>query len=64
MSDTQLETVPAAARRNGVTAVTVRKHAAAGRIPGAIRAGRQWLIPTGWTYQPLPPGPKTNGAKE
>ena len=36
------ETVKEAAERLGVTARTVQKWAAAGKIPGAMKAGRDW----------------------
>ena len=39
------ETVKEAANRMGVTARTVQKWAAAGKIPGALKAGRDWQIP-------------------
>lgn len=39
------ETVKEAAERLGVTARTVQKWAAAGKIPGAMKAGRDWQIP-------------------
>lgn len=39
------ETVKEAAERLGVTARTVQKWAAAGKIPGALKAGRDWQIP-------------------
>lgn len=34
-----------AAARIGCSPRTVRRHAAAGRLPGAVRRGRDWLIP-------------------
>lgn len=39
------ETVKEAAERLGVTARTVQKWAAAGKIPGAMKVGRDWQIP-------------------
>lgn len=39
------ETVKEAAERLGVTARTVQKWAAAGKIPGAMKGGRDWQIP-------------------
>lgn len=39
------ETVKEAAERLGITARTVQKWAAAGKIPGALKAGRDWQIP-------------------
>ena len=39
------ETVKEAAERLGVTERTVQKWAAAGKIPGAMKAGRDWQIP-------------------
>lgn len=53
------ETVKEAAERLGVTARTVQKWAAAGKIPGAMKAGRDWQIPV----QKEEGAPKCTGRK-
>ncbi|MGL4679128.1 MAG: helix-turn-helix domain-containing protein [Plesiomonas shigelloides] len=37
------------AERCGVSATWVRKCAQRGRIPGALKVGKTWAIPAGWT---------------
>lgn len=41
----------------------VRKLAAAGRIPGAVKLGKTWLIPASWNYAPMPIGNPTFRAR-
>jgi hypothetical protein len=36
-----------AAERSGLAEITWRKRAAGGKIPGAFKKGKQWLIPRG-----------------
>ena len=43
----QFETVQETAQRLGVTVRAVQKWAANGKIPGAVRFGRSWMIPKG-----------------
>ena len=46
MQKTEFETVQEAAVRLGVTVRAIQKQAAAGKIPGAKRHSRTWLIPS------------------
>lgn len=52
----ELITVPEAARRLGLSRSRIAKLAKDGRIPGAKKYGRQYLIPAGATIEALPPG--------
>ena len=45
MSNVEFETAKEAAERMGVTPRAVQKWAAAGRLPGAVRHGKSWMIP-------------------
>ena len=49
--------VPEAARRLGVSTQWVLKLCRDGRINGARRIGRDWLIPEGASIEPPPPRP-------
>lgn len=50
-------TAPDAAREWDTPPSTVRKWLLAGRIPGAVKLGRDWLIPAGTPRPPaLPEG--------
>ncbi|MGH8469366.1 MAG: helix-turn-helix domain-containing protein [Gammaproteobacteria bacterium] len=52
-----LLTVPEAAQRLGVTRQWVLALCAQGRVRGAKKIGRQWLIPAGAKVDPPPPKP-------
>ncbi len=45
MSHTEYESVRETAQRLGVTVRAVQKWAAAGKIPGAVKEGRDWRVP-------------------
>lgn len=47
MNKTEYETAQETAERLGVTVRAIQKWAAEGRIPGATRRGRVWMIPKG-----------------
>lgn len=49
MPKTEFETAQQTAARLGITVRTVQKQAAAGKIPGAERHGRSWMIPADYT---------------
>lgn len=49
MPKTKFETAQQAAARLGITVRAVQKQAAAGKIPGAERHGRSWMIPADYT---------------
>lgn len=53
----ELITVPEAASRLGVSRQWVLKLCNDGRIPGARKRGRDWLIPEGAKIEPPPPRP-------
>ncbi|MBQ2765297.1 MAG: helix-turn-helix domain-containing protein [Firmicutes bacterium] len=45
MNNTEYETTQQAAVRLGVTSRAIQKWAAAGKLPGAVKHGKSWLIP-------------------
>lgn len=55
----EFQTAQEAAVRLGVTVRAIQKQAAAGKIPGAQRHGRSWLIPC--TYDPADKSPLPEG---
>lgn len=57
---TEYDTAQEAAVRLGVTVRAIQKQAAAGRIPGAVRHGRTWMIPSDYN----PAAWKAQRAKE
>lgn len=50
-------TVPEAARRLGLSRGRLAKLCKDGRVRGAQKLGRQWIIPEGATIEPPPPRP-------
>lgn len=46
------ETIPQAAERLGLAISTVREYCQHGRIPGATKPGRDWMIPADATISP------------
>ncbi|MDA8065696.1 MAG: helix-turn-helix domain-containing protein [Thermaerobacter sp.] len=50
--------VPEAAEKLGVTPARVRVLAREGRIHGAIKVGRDWVIPSPVVVEERGPGPK------
>lgn len=52
----RLLTIPEAATELGVSAQRVRRLAARGRIVGAVKCGRDWLIPAPVRVTPGKPG--------
>ncbi len=59
MLSTDFETVQEAAARLGLSVRTIQKQAAAGRVPGAERHGRVWMIPRSYV-----PAEKTDKPEE
>ncbi len=57
--DKEFETAQEAAARLGLTVRAIQKHASAGKIPGAERYGRVWMIPCGYV-----PSEKTEKPEE
>lgn len=51
-------TAQAAADRHGVTTRRIQVLAKAGRIPGAKKHGREWMIPANFKVLPPPKRPK------
>lgn len=49
MTDDQMMSTAEIAAALGITGESVRRHAALGHLPGAIRAGRNWRIPPRYT---------------
>ena len=45
----KFETLQQVSARAGYSVEGLRKLAAKGRIPGAAKVGRVWIIPAGWT---------------
>jgi len=58
MTDTTklMQTVEEFARDAGVNPSRVRQLLLAGRIPGARKHGRDWMIPAGAVWDRKPPG--------
>jgi hypothetical protein len=44
-------TAPDAAAALGLAAITIRRRAQDGHIPGAHKPGRDWMIPVAWVEQ-------------
>ncbi len=59
--DKEFETAQEAAARLGITVRAIQKQAAAGKIPGAERHGRAWLIPRSYVPADKQPAPENNG---
>lgn len=67
----ELITVPEAARRAGRSRQWILRLCVEGRIEGAYKIGRHWVIPAGAKVQEVPPGrplrtleiPKSKGGK-
>lgn len=57
----QFETAQEAAARLGLTVRAIQKHAAAGKIPGAERHGRVWMIPCDYVPAAKPDKSETGG---
>jgi hypothetical protein len=49
------------AKRSGLHRTTVLARCKAGKIPGAIRLGRDWLVPVGTVLEPAGKGGWTPG---
>ena len=45
----KFETLQQVSARAGYSVEGLRKLAVQGRIPGAAKVGRVWIIPSGWT---------------
>lgn len=59
--DKSFETAQEAAERLGVTVRAIQKQAAAGKIPGAVRHGRAWMIPHSYSPMEKPDTLESNG---
>ena len=59
--DKEFETAQEASARLGLTVRAIQKHAAAGKIPGAERHGRVWMIPRGYVPAEKPDKSETGG---
>jgi hypothetical protein len=51
------------AKRSGLHRTTVLARCKAGKIPGAIRLGRDWLVPVGTVLEPAGKGGWPKGRK-
>lgn len=61
MPDKEFETAQEAAARLGLTVRAIQKHAAAGKIPGAERHSRVWMIPRGYVPAEKPAKAESGG---
>jgi len=47
--DAKYLSIPETARKNKLSVAWVRRLAMDGRVAGAVKVGRQWIIPATWT---------------
>jgi predicted site-specific integrase-resolvase len=52
-----------AAERNGISIRYLQRLCQDGRVRGAQRIGRDWLVPASFTWKPLTRGPKPKSKK-
>jgi hypothetical protein len=51
-------TTEQAAEDNGISVRYLQRLCVEGRVPGAERVGRAWLVPASFKWERLPRGPK------
>lgn len=51
-------TTAEAAAKSGTTGRRIQQLCVEGKVPGAQRFGKSWMIPAGFRWKPQTPGPK------
>lgn len=59
----RLSLIPAAtlARQHGLSLSAMSRRCVAGKVPGAVKMGRDWMVPAGTVLEPASSGGWTKG---